>query len=73
MSSLQAKAAMGLIKFYKMAISPILPMACRYTPTCSEYMLEAIQKYGAAKGIWLGTKRLSRCHPWGKSGYDPVP
>jgi putative membrane protein insertion efficiency factor len=73
MSSLQAKAAMGLIKFYKMAISPILPMACRYTPTCSEYMLEAIQKYGAAKGIWLGTKRLSRCHPWGKSGYDPLP
>jgi putative membrane protein insertion efficiency factor len=73
MSSLQAKAAMGLIKFYKNAISPILPAACRYTPTCSDYMLQAIQKYGAAKGTWLGIKRLSRCHPWGKSGYDPVP
>jgi len=73
MSSLQAKAAMGLIKFYKNAISPILPAACRYTPTCSDYMLQAIQKYGAAKGTWIGIKRLSRCHPWGKSGYDPVP
>lgn len=73
MSSLQAKAAMGLIKVYKTTISPVLPMACRYTPTCSEYMIEAIKKYGAAKGTWIGLKRLSRCHPWGNSGYDPVP
>jgi putative membrane protein insertion efficiency factor len=73
MSSLQDKAAMGLIKLYKTTISPVLPMACRYTPTCSEYMIEAIKKYGAAKGTWMGLKRLSRCHPWGKSGYDPVP
>lgn len=73
MSSLQAKAAMGLIKVYKTTISPVLPMACRYTPTCSEYMIEAIKKYGATKGTWMGLKRLSRCHPWGSSGYDPVP
>lgn len=62
-----------LIKFYQRAISPLFPPACRFTPTCSAYALEAIQKYGAGKGTWLAIKRILRCHPWGGSGYDPVP
>jgi uncharacterized protein len=60
------------IRFYQYAISPFLPGACRYTPTCSQYSIEAIQKYGPLKGMWLGLKRIGRCHPWGGSGYDPV-
>lgn len=62
-----------LIRFYQLAISPILPSACRYTPTCSQYGLEAVKKYGAFKGGWLAIKRISRCHPWGGHGHDPVP
>ena len=61
------------IKGYKRFISPALPPACRYLPTCSVYALEAIERHGAAKGVWLGAKRVCRCHPWGGSGYDPVP
>lgn len=61
------------IRFYQYGISPFLPKACRYTPTCSQYMVEAIQKYGAWKGIGLGLKRIGRCHPYGGSGHDPVP
>lgn len=53
--------------------SRILPPSCRYAPSCSEYAIQAIRKYGAVKGSWLATKRLMRCHPWGGSGYDPVP
>ncbi len=56
-----------------MAISPHLPASCRYTPTCSQYGLEAIKKYGPFKGGWLALKRILNCHPWGGSGYDPVP
>lgn len=63
----------AMIRFYQRYISPLTPPACRYTPTCSQYTLEAIQKYGAIKGTWLGIKRICRCHPWGGSGYDPVP
>lgn len=63
----------AMIRFYQRHISPLTPPACRYTPTCSQYTLEAIQKYGAIKGTWLGIKRICRCHPWGGSGYDPVP
>ena len=63
----------GMVKFYKKAISPWLPIACRYQPTCSEYMIEAIQKYGPWRGVILGLKRIGRCHPWGGSGFDPVP
>ena len=59
--------------FYKKCISPLLPHTCIYTPTCSSYMLEAIQKHGVIKGIGLGVKRLSRCVPWKKGGFDPVP
>ena len=61
------------IWIYQKSISPMFPSSCRFTPTCSQYAVEAIKKYGPIKGIWLGTKRLLRCHPWGGSGYDPVP
>ena len=61
------------IRFYQRCISPLTPPACRYTPTCSQYMLEAIERHGALKGLYLGTRRILRCHPWGGSGYDPVP
>ena len=62
-----------LIKFYQLCISPLTPPSCRYTPTCSQYALEAFRKYGPFKGFWLSLKRILRCHPWGGSGYDPVP
>jgi uncharacterized protein len=62
-----------LIKFYQRAISPWLGASCRYTPTCSQYSLIAFKKYGLLKGFWLTIKRIGRCHPWGGSGYDPVP
>lgn len=63
----------GLVLFYKKCVSPLLPNVCIYYPSCSSYMLEAIQKYGAAKGILLGTKRILRCVPWKDGGFDPVP
>ena len=62
-----------LIKIYQRVISPVLGPQCRFTPTCSNYALEAFKKYGVFKGGWLAIKRISKCHPWGKSGYDPVP
>lgn len=63
-----------LIKIYQWVISPILgPNKCRFTPTCSHYAAEALKKYGPFKGSWLAIKRISRCHPWGGKGYDPVP
>ena len=65
--------ALKLIRFYKICISPYLGSHCRYTPTCSQYAYEAISKYGILKGGWLALRRLLRCHPWGGSGYDPVP
>ena len=61
------------IRFYQRFISPLLPPACRFTPTCSQYAIEAIQKHGALKGLYLAIRCLLRCHPWGGSGYDPVP
>lgn len=61
------------VKIYQWIISPVLPNACRYDPTCSAYMIEAIKVHGPLKGLWLGSKRISRCHPWGGQGYDPVP
>ena len=61
------------IKFYRMFISPLFPPACRFTPTCSEYAIEALRKHGPVKGLWLAVKRILRCNPWGGSGYDPVP
>ena len=61
------------IRFYQGAISPHFPAACRYTPTCSQYAIEALRKYGPLKGLWLAARRILRCHPWGGHGYDPVP
>ena len=62
-----------LVRFYQICISPLKPFCCRFTPTCSQYALEALRKYGVFKGTWLAIKRILRCHPWGGSGYDPVP
>ena len=61
------------IRLYQWLISPLLPSKCAYTPTCSHYMVHAIQEWGVAKGIWMGLKRIGRCHPLGGFGYDPVP
>ncbi|MTJ82661.1 MAG: membrane protein insertion efficiency factor YidD [Telmatospirillum sp.] len=64
----------GLIRGYQLLLSPILPAhSCRFLPSCSAYGMEAIEKHGAIKGCWLTARRLLRCHPWGGSGYDPVP
>lgn len=66
------RAALALIRFYRRAISPMLPPSCRFTPTCSEFAYEAIEKYGILKGGRLAIWRILRCNPWGGSGYDPV-
>ncbi|MBR4660871.1 MAG: membrane protein insertion efficiency factor YidD [Bacteroidales bacterium] len=63
----------ALVRFYQLFISPLLPPSCRYTPTCSQYALEALRRYGPIKGGWLALRRILRCHPFGGSGYDPVP
>lgn len=64
---------LALIWVYQHMISPLKPATCRYTPTCSTYAVQAINKYGPFKGGWLALKRIGRCHPWGSNGYDPVP
>ena len=63
----------GLIRLYQLILSPWMGRSCRFTPTCSQYGLEAFKKYGVFKGFWLTAKRIARCHPWGGHGYDPVP
>lgn len=67
------RLALGAIRLYKRFISPALPSACIYTPTCSEYTYQAIERYGVVRGTWMGAKRISRCHPFHQGGYDPVP
>jgi len=67
------KLLLALIRFYKAAVSPWLPPACRYEPTCSEYARVAITRFGAGRGTWLAVRRIARCHPFGGSGWDPVP
>lgn len=67
------KAFMAAIRFYQKGISPLYPPRCRYIPTCSQYALEAVEKYGAVKGTFLATKRILRCNSFHKGGYDPVP
>lgn len=62
-----------LIKLYQWILSPLLGPKCRFTPTCSNYALQAFRKYGPIKGFWLSAKRIARCHPWGGHGHDPVP
>lgn len=63
----------ALVRIYQWVLSPLLPSSCRYTPTCSQYAVQALQKYGPFKGGWLALKRIGRCHPWGGHGHDPVP
>jgi putative membrane protein insertion efficiency factor len=63
----------GAVRGYQLLLSPILPPACRYEPSCSAYAIEALETHGAARGSWLTVRRLCRCHPWGGQGYDPVP
>lgn len=67
------KIALGLIRFYKLFLSPVLPPSCIYQPTCSQYTYEAIEKYGVLRGSWMGLLRLLRCHPFARGGYDPIP
>ena len=71
--NLPMKGMIVMLRFYKREISPMLPPCCRYTPTCSEYAMQAVEKYGAVKGGWLAAKRILRCHPFHEGGYDPVP
>ena len=60
------------LRFYKLYLSPLLPSACRFYPTCSEYMAQAVERYGVRRGVWMGTKRLAKCHPFHAGGFDPV-
>ena len=73
MNSLLQKIFIFPIRVYQKLISPLLGPTCRYEPSCSHYMIQAIQEWGMIKGIYLGIKRIGRCHPWAGSGYDPVP
>jgi putative membrane protein insertion efficiency factor len=68
-----ARALIGLARLWQWTFSAVLPPSCRFTPSCSAYAIEALSRYGAAKGGWLTLKRIVRCHPWGGSGWDPVP
>ncbi|MDK9724133.1 MAG: membrane protein insertion efficiency factor YidD [Sterolibacteriaceae bacterium MAG5] len=73
MKSLLAAPLILLVKLYQYAISPMLGRSCRFHPTCSEYAVEALQRHGAFKGLWLAVRRIGRCHPWHPGGFDPVP
>ena len=68
-----AEALILPIKFYRRCISPMTPPSCRFTPTCSQYAIEALRKHGPLKGLYLAVRRILRCHPWSKGGYDPAP
>jgi hypothetical protein len=68
-----AEGLIWLLRWYQRWLSPLLPGSCRFRPTCSDYAIEAIASFGSLKGGWLASRRLTRCHPWGGSGYDPVP
>jgi len=67
------KIVIFFIRIYQTIISPYIAPSCRYTPTCSHYSMEAVQRFGIFKGLWLSIRRISRCHPWHEGGYDPVP
>jgi len=66
------RAIVTMLRGYKQFVSPLLPSACRFYPTCSEYMMEAIERYGVPRGVWMGMRRIGRCHPFHAGGYDPV-
>jgi putative membrane protein insertion efficiency factor len=68
-----AKILISLVRAYQLLLSPLIGMHCRFQPTCSNYMMDAIKRFGAVRGTWLGLRRLSRCHPYAKGGIDPVP
>ena len=68
-----AAAVLALLRIYKILLSPLFAGSCRYYPSCADYMAEAVRVHGAMKGVWLGTRRLARCHPFGSHGFDPVP
>ncbi len=68
-----ARLLMMLVRGYQLALSPLLPPACRYTPSCSQFAIEALRRHGAFKGSWLALRRIGRCHPFRRGGYDPVP
>ena len=70
---LLALPLIALVRFYQLCISPLKPPTCRFTPTCSSYAIQALRKHGPIRGLYLTIRRLLRCHPWGGSGYDPVP
>jgi putative membrane protein insertion efficiency factor len=72
LSNIAKFVALQLLRTYKWAISPLLPPACRYVPTCSEYATEAVERYGALRGGWMAFTRILRCHPFARSGHDPV-
>ncbi|MPZ13284.1 MAG: membrane protein insertion efficiency factor YidD [Chloroflexi bacterium] len=67
------RVVLACIRFYQLAVSPALPAACRYSPTCSQYFAEAVEVHGVVRGAWLGLRRVSRCHPFHPGGFDPVP
>ena len=71
--SIIARLAVLMVRGYQVTLSPLLPSACRYQPSCSSYMIEAVERHGALRGVWLGTRRILRCHPLARGGYDPVP
>jgi putative membrane protein insertion efficiency factor len=71
--SLPSRILIAPIRLYQRFLSPLLPPSCRFTPTCSHYAVEALARHGPLKGGWLAVRRIGRCHPWGPTGYDPVP
>lgn len=71
--SIVQRISVLLIRGYQVSLSPLLPSACRYTPSCSQYTLEAIERHGTARGVFMGARRILRCHPFAAGGYDPVP
>ncbi len=71
--SIIARLAVLMVRGYQVTLSPLLPSACRYQPSCSSYMIEAVERHGALRGVWLGARRILRCHPFARGGYDPVP
>lgn len=73
MTGLFAKPLIWFVRAYQLVLSPLLPSSCRFYPSCSHYAIEALQRHGAAKGLWLALRRVLRCHPWNPGGHDPVP